>query len=86
MRVEHVSKLLTEFPLGIIILFEYELVKWQKTIKVDNNCLNIFEEIIHVPTERTPHIKKSYQLIQLDDILNTSTQESLIIDYYKKKQ
>lgn len=28
MRVDHVYKLLEKFPLGIIILFESELLKW----------------------------------------------------------
>lgn len=56
MRVEHVHKLLFKFPLGIIILYEHELIEWQKKIKVDDNIINISEEIIHVLIENTPQI------------------------------
>lgn len=85
MTVEHVHKLLDKFPLGIIILFESELIKWQKNngtiVKniVSNNEIvqgQVCVKIISYP-------QKTFQL-KLDEILQSSRKESLTIDYYKK--
>lgn len=87
MRVEHVHKLLEKFPLGIIILFESELIKWQNSISMNDNIIqsNIFnEKKIHaqVCVNKTSHYQKTFDL-QLDKVLQSSGKGSLILDYYK---
>ncbi|KAL4113873.1 hypothetical protein QTP88_017431 [Uroleucon formosanum] len=87
MRVEHVYKLLDKFPLGIIILFESELIKWQKNTSVNGIIVqrNLSNEIVQaqVCVQNTSHSQKTFKL-KLDEVLQSSGKGPLIVDYYKK--
>lgn len=40
MKPDHEDKLLYKFPIRIIILFEYELINWQKNLDVYSLNIN----------------------------------------------
>lgn len=90
MKVEHVPKLLHKFPLGIIILFEHELVKWQKTIHVDDYLSHktASHNEYHQGNEKSSPESHNLRKInfKLDEVLNASRHGSLIVEYYKKHE
>lgn len=92
LETEHVNKLLSTYPLGIIVRFQHELVKWKKSLNsVDKNITteSIETSSLHTPINE-PNVQpplKQFQLshdLKVDEILNSSTQGSLILDYYKQ--
>lgn len=80
MKSEHVNQLLKKHPIGIQILFSHHLENWQKSMS-HNTTTNITTS----PTTSTLPLKKSDNTIniKLNDILNSSTTGTMIIDYYK---
>lgn len=86
MKSEHVHKLLKKFPFEIIFKFEAELEKWQKTLNNLNNCpnTNSIEISLNKSNVTTlPKSLKSYHNFRVGEVLTSSTQGSLILDYFK---
>lgn len=89
MKSDHVHKLLSKFPFGIIFKFEAELEKWQKTKNILNsfqstNITNSIDTSINKSNAET--LKKPQKLghnFRVDEVLTLSTQGSLILDYFK---
>jgi len=92
MKPEDANKLLEKFPLGISILFRHELEKWQKcSVNInENNSLknDSNQRIQNVPLTSEESLSRQSKLpsiiIKVDEILNSSPQGHLIIDYYRK--
>jgi len=92
MKTYHVEKLLSKFPWGIIFKFKHELTKWQTNASIVSNDLNScthMGEIVLCPssksiledTQKSSNIK--YQL-KVYEVLNSTTQGALILNYYEK--
>jgi len=64
MRVEHVYKLLEKFPLGNIILFESELLKWQKNTSISDTIVisNVSNAIVNSQVGVENSSKKTFEL------------------------
>lgn len=81
MQPNDVNKLLENFPLGIKIVFRYELDKWQKsTHKVRNISLD--HELHHDLPLTIDSLPK--QIIKVGEILSSSSQGHLILEFYRK--
>lgn len=92
LKSRHVDKLLSTYPLGILVKFESELEKWKISLNiVDINKRTESAETSTLDTSMNkPNLEpslKSFKLSQelkVDVILNSSTQGSLILDYYRQ--
>jgi len=80
MKCEHVDRLLNKYPIRIQILFSHHLENWQKSLSHNTTTANI---TTMAPTPLTFFLKKSDNgiNIKLNDILNSSTTGTMIIDY-----
>jgi len=92
MKAYHVQKLLSKFPWGIIFKFENEFTKWQTNATIVSNdhksCTNL-GEIVLCPSSKqiVEDIQKSSNIryqIKVDEVLNSTTQGALILNYYEK--
>lgn len=91
MKTDHVEKLLSKFPWGIIFKFQDELTKWQTNASIvsnDHNSTNLGEIVLcssSKPIAEVPQVSQSikYQL-KVDEVLNSTTQGALILNYYDK--
>lgn len=86
MKSEQVYKLLNNFPYGIIFKFEEELEQWQKNTNILNNCQNTNSNEMSLNksnAETLPKPHKSCHNLRVDEVLTSSTQGSLILDYFK---
>jgi len=83
MKSEHVDRLLNKYPIGIQILFSHHLENWQKSLSHNDPITANITTM--APTPSTILLKKSDNgiNIKLNDILNSSTTGTMIIDYYK---
>jgi hypothetical protein len=96
MKSEHVEKLFSKFPWGIIFKFEHELAKWQSnnTSIINKNCkasTNASEVLCS--SNQNININKDHQIshqlsnnheLKVDEVLNSTIQGALILDYYEK--
>lgn len=85
MKSEHVDQLLSEYPLGIKILFSHNLENWQKSLPQ-----NVYDMSSTTALQNTPNVIPILQpkaaidnSINLGDILSSSSTGSMIIDYYR---
>ncbi|CAI6353215.1 unnamed protein product [Macrosiphum euphorbiae] len=87
MKAEDVYKLLEKFPLGIYILFRHELEEWQKDgnyISLKNNS-NQGIQNVQLTSEKSSSMQSKLPCkTKIDEILNSSPQGHLILEYYKQ--
>lgn len=83
MTKEHVNDMLKTFPVGIKILFTYELENWQKSLHQQDqiNKISINESKIETQSLNVPTTSVT---LNLGEILNSTTTGTRIIDYYKE--
>lgn len=80
MKPEDVYKLLAKFPLEIYILFRHKLEEWQK----DRNNISLKKDLQQT-TEKSSSIQSKLPCAtNIADILKSSPQGHLILEYYKK--
>lgn len=83
MRFEHANELLMSYPIGTKVIFTHELEKWQKknqALPLDLDSAKYQKELASIkPNE--PVIQKPFMNIDLVEILNSSTQGIMIINY-----
>jgi len=96
MKSEHVEKLFSKFPWGIIFKFEYKLAKWQSnnTSIVNKNCKASITNASEVlcSSNKNININKDNQIshqlsnyeLKVDEVLNSTIQGALILDFYEK--
>lgn len=92
MKTYHVEKLLSKFPWGIIFKFEDELTKWQTNASIvsndHNSCTNLGEIVLGPSSkpivENTQKSSNIKYLLNVDEVLNSTTQGALILNYYEK--
>jgi len=87
MKEEDVYKLLEKFPLGINILFRHELEEWQKDgnyITLKNNS-NQGIQNVQLTSEKSSSMQSKLPCeTKIEEILNSSPQGHLILEYYKQ--
>jgi len=92
MKSEHVEKLLSKFPWGIIFKFENELTNWQRNIDIVNKNSNSSTNLGAVLCSSSnikvhqiaPMSKIPDHVLKVDEVLNSTTQGALILNYYEK--
>lgn len=86
LKTRHIDKLLSTYPLGIQVKFESELEKWKSGL----NIIDIDKITEPTTSMNKPNLEpplkcfKLSQELKVDEILNSSTQGSLILDYYRQ--
>lgn len=82
MQVHHIEKLLSSYPLGILIKFEASLKLWQKTLPENSNS---FTKNNSCDTSATPSaLPLSIPIFCLENILEKNSQCDYVIDYYSQ--
>lgn len=93
MKTYHVEKLLSKFPWGIIFKFEDELTKWQinnaSIVNNDHNSnINLGEIVLcssSKPIVEDPQKSSNIKyILKVEEVLNSTTQGALILNYYVK--
>lgn len=92
LKTRHIDKLLSTYPLGILVKFESELEKWKSglnMVDIDKRTEVAETSTLDISMNKAnlePPLK-SFKLskeLNVDVILNSSTQGSLILDYYRQ--
>lgn len=84
MQVHHIEKLLSAYPLGILIKFEASLKLWQKTLPENsnsftkNNSCDSSATLSALPLS----IPRSNTSFCLETVLKNNSQCDYVIDYY----
>jgi len=84
MQVHHIEKLLSSYPLGILIKFEASLKLWQKTLPENlnsvtkNNSCDTLATLSALPLT----IPRSNTSFCLETVLEKNSQCDYVIDYY----
>lgn len=83
MNSDEISMLVKKFPLGVQVTFRYNIEKWQKQSK-QNNESNIDSNLISPPSCSTEVLPSNSHNIsfELFDVLKC-TSGAMITDYYK---
>jgi len=90
MEADQACELLKNFPLGIRLLFVYNLKKWQKT--QENDSISTSTPPFNLQTSANQPIEHHHQnnidnmSIHLGDVLNSSNTGIMILQYYKSNQ
>jgi len=87
MKPEDAKKLLEKFPLGIYILFRHELEEWQKdrnNISLNNDSNQRIQNVQLTSEKSLSMQSKLPCATKIDEILNSSPQGHLILEYYRK--
>lgn len=90
MEADQAYELLKHFPLGIRLLFVYNLKKWQKT--QGNDTMSTSTPASNLQTSANQPIKHHHQnnidniSINVGDVLNLSNTGIMILQYYKSNQ
>lgn len=92
LNTRHIDKLLSTYPLGILVKFESQLEKWKSglnIVDIDKRTELAETSTLDISMNKAnsePPLKsfKLSQELNVDVILNSSTQGSLILDYYRQ--
>lgn len=87
MKPEDAKKLLEKFPLGIYILFRHELEEWQKgrnNMSLKNHSNHGIHNVQLTSEKPLSMQSKPPCAINIGEILNSSPQGHLILEYYRK--
>lgn len=92
MKFEHANELLSSFPIGTKVIFTHKLEEWQKNNQLPQNKNSVVDSNILKNNDftniQTNNLMLQKQLINLDlsEILNSSTQGMMIINYFKSNK
>jgi len=93
MNEKHVEILLSGFPLGIRIKFENRVKRYQETQVIISEPFTVHKSSSHQvainnsdSSSQSPTSLSENNVFQLQNVLTSSAQGSLILDYYNKNK